>query len=295
MRCRCRRALGVYPLPLLTARALRPARRAAVRAGAARPRARGAGGVAVPRRRRSARGRPTLAVLAAMAALVALIAGAGDRHRARAGLRRGVRRRGGGAAAGADRGRRGRAAAGGAAAAAAPAAAAARARQPPPARRADRPAGGRARARPHPVRHAGGDRDQPCPARSRAACRRARRASSCSTSRTTRSAASARWCARRRPAREIRTVPSLRGPIVAFAGKRVADMKTIPEGAWILRGDRGAHLCGDLARGQPRRRRAMVAGRLCRAAARLDRRDARRRRWGSRSATRSPSRCSASR
>ncbi|MDB5737655.1 MAG: hypothetical protein JWO65_1323 [Sphingomonas bacterium] len=35
------------------------------------------------------------------------------------------------------------------------------------------------------------------------------------------------------------TVPSLRGPIVALKGERVATMKDIPEGAWMLRGDRG--------------------------------------------------------
>jgi putative ABC transport system permease protein len=41
------------------------------------------------------------------------------------------------------------------------------------------------------------------------------------------------------PSAEVRTVPSLRGPVVAFGGKRVADLKELPEGAWILRGDRG--------------------------------------------------------
>jgi putative ABC transport system permease protein len=41
------------------------------------------------------------------------------------------------------------------------------------------------------------------------------------------------------PGAEIRLVPSLRGPVTAVNGTRVADMKAIPEGAWILRGDRG--------------------------------------------------------
>ena len=36
----------------------------------------------------------------------------------------------------------------------------------------------------------------------------------------------------------VETVPSLRGAIVALNGRRVADMKALPEGAWILRGDR---------------------------------------------------------
>ena len=45
--------------------------------------------------------------------------------------------------------------------------------------------------------------------------------------------------AERAPGAEVKTVPSLRGPVVSFAGKRVADLKQLPEGAWILRGDRG--------------------------------------------------------
>ncbi|MEN9392190.1 MAG: hypothetical protein RLZZ104_533, partial [Pseudomonadota bacterium] len=38
---------------------------------------------------------------------------------------------------------------------------------------------------------------------------------------------------------EINMIPALRGTVVEFAGKRVADLPEIPEGAWILRGDRG--------------------------------------------------------
>jgi len=41
------------------------------------------------------------------------------------------------------------------------------------------------------------------------------------------------------PGAEIRLVPSLRGPVTEVNGVRVAGMKAIPEGAWILRGDRG--------------------------------------------------------
>ena len=44
---------------------------------------------------------------------------------------------------------------------------------------------------------------------------------------------------REAPGAELRLVPSLRGPVTAVNGVRVADMKDIPEGAWILRGDRG--------------------------------------------------------
>jgi putative ABC transport system permease protein len=40
------------------------------------------------------------------------------------------------------------------------------------------------------------------------------------------------------PTATIEAVPSLRGAIVALKGQRVVDMKSLPEGAWILRGDR---------------------------------------------------------
>ena len=40
------------------------------------------------------------------------------------------------------------------------------------------------------------------------------------------------------PGATIEAVPSLRGAIVALKGVRVADMKRLPKGAWILRGDR---------------------------------------------------------
>ncbi len=55
--------------------------------------------------------------------------------------------------------------------------------------------------------------------------------------------------ARTAPGAEVKTVPSLRGPVMSFAGKRVADMKTIPEGAWILRGDRGLTYAAALPEG----------------------------------------------
>ncbi len=41
------------------------------------------------------------------------------------------------------------------------------------------------------------------------------------------------------PAAEINIVPTLRGSIIAYGNQRVADLKQIPEGAWMLRGDRG--------------------------------------------------------
>jgi putative ABC transport system permease protein len=40
------------------------------------------------------------------------------------------------------------------------------------------------------------------------------------------------------PGATIEAVPSLRGSIVALKGVRVADMKYVPEAAWVLRGDR---------------------------------------------------------
>jgi putative ABC transport system permease protein len=48
------------------------------------------------------------------------------------------------------------------------------------------------------------------------------------------------------PGAELRLVPSLRGPVTAVNGVRVADMKQIPEGAWILRGDRGLTFASEL-------------------------------------------------
>ncbi|WCT72001.1 ABC transporter permease [Sphingomonas naphthae] len=40
------------------------------------------------------------------------------------------------------------------------------------------------------------------------------------------------------PDARLELTPSLRGAIAAFKGQRVADMKTLPQGAWVLRGDR---------------------------------------------------------
>ncbi|MEG3175559.1 FtsX-like permease family protein [Sphingomonas sp. RB3P16] len=58
------------------------------------------------------------------------------------------------------------------------------------------------------------------------------------------------------PSAKIEALPSLRGSIVALRGVRVADMKTLPEGAWVLRGDRTITWA---ARLPPRN--AVVAGR----------------------------------
>ena len=44
-------------------------------------------------------------------------------------------------------------------------------------------------------------------------------------------------------------VPSLRGPVTAVNGTPVSAMKTIPQGAWILRGDRGLTYATDIPQG----------------------------------------------
>ena len=41
------------------------------------------------------------------------------------------------------------------------------------------------------------------------------------------------------PEAKLNVVPSMRGTITAFGGKRVAELETLPEGAWFLQGDRG--------------------------------------------------------
>ena len=57
------------------------------------------------------------------------------------------------------------------------------------------------------------------------------------------------------PGSELRLVPSLRGPVVAVNGTRVTDLPAIPEGAWVLRGDRGLTFAGELPPGN-----SLVAG-----------------------------------
>jgi putative ABC transport system permease protein len=50
------------------------------------------------------------------------------------------------------------------------------------------------------------------------------------------------------PGAELAFVPSLRGPVTAVRGVPVADME-VPEGAWILRGDRGLSYAAELPAG----------------------------------------------
>ena len=61
---------------------------------------------------------------------------------------------------------------------------------------------------------------------------------------------------RNAPGAELRMVPTLRGPVVAINGTRVVDMPSIPEGAWVLRGDRGLTFAKSLPPGN-----RIVAGR----------------------------------
>ncbi|HEV7289800.1 ABC transporter permease [Sphingomonas sp.] len=44
---------------------------------------------------------------------------------------------------------------------------------------------------------------------------------------------------REAPEAKLNIVPALRGTITAYGKQRVADLKTLPEGAWFLRGERG--------------------------------------------------------
>jgi putative ABC transport system permease protein len=61
---------------------------------------------------------------------------------------------------------------------------------------------------------------------------------------------------RHAPDAELRLVPSLRGPVTAVNGTPVSRMKIIPDGAWILRGDRGLTYAAEVPDGN-----RVVAGR----------------------------------
>jgi putative ABC transport system permease protein len=51
------------------------------------------------------------------------------------------------------------------------------------------------------------------------------------------------------PDATINLIPALRGSIVSFGGQRVDQLKELPEGAWVLRGDRGLTYSADLPKG----------------------------------------------
>ncbi len=51
------------------------------------------------------------------------------------------------------------------------------------------------------------------------------------------------------PGTNINMIPSLRGSIIAFGGKRVDQLATLPQGAWILNGDRGLTYSADIPKG----------------------------------------------
>lgn len=48
---------------------------------------------------------------------------------------------------------------------------------------------------------------------------------------------------------QLNVVPSLRGTVVAYGGRRVADLAEKPEGAWVLRGERGVTYSAALPEG----------------------------------------------
>jgi len=51
------------------------------------------------------------------------------------------------------------------------------------------------------------------------------------------------------PGAQLNLVPALRGTIVSYNGQHVADLQTLPEGAWILRGERGITFSATLPEG----------------------------------------------
>ncbi len=51
------------------------------------------------------------------------------------------------------------------------------------------------------------------------------------------------------PSATINTVPAMRGTITGYGTTRVADLKTLPEGAWALRGERGLTYSATLPQG----------------------------------------------
>jgi len=54
---------------------------------------------------------------------------------------------------------------------------------------------------------------------------------------------------REAPEAKLNIVPSLRGTITAYGKQRVADLETLPEGAWFLRGERGVTYADALPQG----------------------------------------------
>lgn len=51
------------------------------------------------------------------------------------------------------------------------------------------------------------------------------------------------------PEAELNLVPIMRGSIVSYAGQRVDELEEIPDGAWVLRGDRGLTYAASLPEG----------------------------------------------
>ena len=95
------------------------------------------------------------------------------------------------------------------------------------------------------------------------------------------------------PAAVLDDAPMLRGRLVRLKDVPVEDVKAPPEAQWVLNGDRGLSYSQDVPHGSTRDCRRVVAEGLRRRPARLVRGRPCRASWASRSATRSPSTCSA--
>ena len=126
-----------------------------------------------------------------------------------------------------------------------------------------------------------------------AAADAARPTTSCSTCRRTTTPAIGALVQREVPGAELDEAPMLRGRIVKLGDMPVEEIKAPPEAQWVLNGDRGLSYADDVPRGLEGGRGRVVAGGLRRRAAGLVRGRHRRGSWASRSATRSPSTCSA--
>ena len=147
--------------------------------------------------------------------------------------------------------------------------AAARDRQYPSARRADAVGRAVARARADAAGHAGADRRQSAPADFRQPAGARAELLLRRHPEQPRSTRFATFIARTAPDGELMRVPMLRGRIVALNGVDVQKVKVPPEGAWVLRGDRGITYAENAAGKRHAGRRRMVAGGLCRRAAGL--------------------------
>ena len=95
--------------------------------------------------------------------------------------------------------------------------------------------------------------------------------------RSSQAAAFVEFLKREAPGAKISEVPMMRGRFVEIAGTPAAKVKASDKVAWALEGDRGVTFSDEAAGRIRSRGRRLVAGRLCRSAARLDGKGGRRR------------------